>query len=95
MTDNIPCEAVASVSMMTGTQGYVEFRNGQKLWTATVQRDGELFKVRIDMGIYHEVDVNGKVKPQEDGPHDIVKFDPKMKWLEAMRRHIPTEIRLC
>lgn len=86
---------LAKVDMTVGTQGYIEFRNGKKLWCVTIQRDGEVFKVRLDMGKYHDVDVHGRVDPNTESLYDVVKFDPAMKWLEAMKRHIPTEISLC
>jgi hypothetical protein len=95
MHNNNTVVPLVKVDMTAGSQGYIEFRNGQKLWTVTIQRDGELFKVRLDMGVYHEVDVTGRVDPTKEHAHDIVAFDPKMKWLESQRRFIPTEIRLC
>lgn len=86
---------LAKVDMSEGAQGYIELRNGQKLWSIAIIKDGELFKIRLDMAIYHIVDINGRVHPTKENPHDVVKFDSKMKWLSAVKEHIPTEIRLC
>ena len=83
------------VDMSTGNQGYVEFRNGQKLWTQVILRDGELFRIRLDIGTYHDVDINGRVHPTQEHRHDVVQFKPTMKWLESKRHYIPSEIRLC
>jgi len=84
-----------TVDMSSGSQGYIEFRNGQKLWAATILHDKEVYRIRLDIGFYHEVDRNGRTRLDKETPHDVVRFDPKMKWLESKKHYIPSEIRLC
>jgi hypothetical protein len=83
------------VDMSSGNKGYVELRNGQKLWCVIIYKDGELYKVRTDMAHYLDVDINGRIHPTEEHKHDVVKFNPDMKWLQAVKEFIPTEITLC
>lgn len=83
-----------TVDLTTGNKGLVKFRNGQLLWVVCILQDGELYRIRLDTGKYHEVGADGKVKPNEESPYDVVEFDPTMKWLTAMQRFIPTEITL-
>lgn len=93
---NSPVLPVVPVDMSSGHEGYIELRNGQKLWTRHIIHDGEIHRVQLDFGSYHDVDKGGFVEVgHRPHPHDIVKFDPAMKWLQAIKSLIPTEIRLC
>lgn len=83
------------VNMSAGDKGYIELRNGQKLWCVAILKDGELYRIRVDMAKYLEVDIQGRVDPQLQSKHDVVNFDPTMRWLEAVGKFIPTEITLC
>jgi hypothetical protein len=89
------------VDMSKGNKGYIEFRNGQKLWAVfilpepAIDKNMIMYRIRLDIGAHLDVHANGQVYKDKESPHDVVKFNPQMKWLEAVRDFIPTEISLC